>query len=61
MYDFIIKSFIFDKNSITDEDGPGGQPGVSAQFHLLNKGYIGNFIDIIFKEKLNQKLSRQRR
>ena len=60
MYDFIIRSFIFDKKSITDEDGPGGQPGVSAQFHLLNKGYIGNFIDNIFKEKLNQKLRRQR-
>ena len=61
MYDFIIRSFIFNNESITDTDGQLNDPGLSAQMHTLNKGYIGNFIDNIFKEKLNQKLRRQRR
>ena len=61
MYDFIIRSFIFDNESITDEDGPDDQPGMSAQMYTLSKGYIGNFIDSIFKEKLNQKLNQKLR
>ena len=60
---FIIRSFIFNKESITDTDteGTDDQPGMSAQLHIFNKGYIGDFIDNIFKEKLNQKLTRKRR
>ena len=60
-YDFIIRSFIFDEKSIKDEEGSDNQPGLSTQSFLNDTGYIGNFIDKIFKEKLNQKLRRQRR
>jgi ankyrin repeat protein len=60
-YDFIIRSFIFDNESIKDEEGSDNQPGLSTQSFLNDTGYIGNFIDKIFKEKLNQKLTRQRR
>ena len=55
-YDFIIRSFIFDEKSIRDKD----DSGLSAQVHLLNKGYIGNFINDIFEERLNQEPRRPR-
>ena len=56
MYDYIIKSLIFNNESITDEDGPDGQPGMSAPMHTLNKGYIGNFINNIFNKYLKKRL-----